>query len=787
MGYASNLTYTNPAQVNTSMMHLIFNFIPDYFSNLLGIPISTNPRLVIDVVAFLLLLFFGLYVRQALYAWVYLRRALLGLKKVCQQKVDGTIVSREDLQQLFKTPFFASVWGSFRDTLHEQYSFQGGQPQLTSIRSTVPAAAVFSTQSLVDARLNVEFFKHLPGILTGIGIIGTFYGLINGIQHFDPSLLAKAKADPAQMDKLFGGLKVLFEEVQGAFIASFFAIGAAMLITLLEKILINICYRKLEHLCQILDALYEGGVGEDYLASLVKSSAENATQTAQLKQSLVTDLSKLLFDLSEAQGKQSEALGSLLSAKIQEHIDASENHGEKFRADLKEGLADIGKTVAGVTDGQGDTMTGMLEDLIKSFSNNIQNTFGDQLKGQADMMNVAVASMSEMQTGFKTLLQDLRESGKFEREDLTSKVTSLVGALEAQQSKLENQITTFIEVIQSQIGISQQETMVQVRESLKDIQYSVSKVLTDMEIVRSESVSLERKQQIDFAETSKHLMTEMGAQVGGLVERNQQIVESMGEKVTSQLGDSLSSIHTSVAKLLADMEQERRVAIDTDRELHSQFAGTSKQLVLDMETHIHKLVEEIGKTVIALNENVNALDNTAINAIKGMNEGATRISSATGHFVDAGNKVSEVMNKNGDVAVQLSQSANSLAQASKSLDSQLSQYAVTRDALAKMVSEMNGMLERAKNEAGVNQQLIQKMQNTSDEFIKLNAEADKSFDNISKKLAETLIKFREDMSKHDTELHIQHADTLNQVASAYQPLAASIAGLTDMIAKTRAS
>jgi hypothetical protein len=842
------------------MMHLIFNFIPDYFSNLLGIPISTNPRLVIDVVAFLLLLFFGLYVRQALYAWVYLRRALLGLKKVCQQKVDGTIVSREDLQQLFKTPFFASVWGSFRDTLHEQYSFQGGQPQLTSIRSTVPAAAVFSTQSLVDARLNVEFFKHLPGILTGIGIIGTFYGLINGIQHFDPSLLAKAKADPAQMDKLFGGLKVLFEEVQGAFIASFFAIGAAMLITLLEKILINICYRKLEHLCQILDALYEGGVGEDYLASLVKSSAENATQTAQLKQSLVTDLSKLLFDLSEAQGKQSEALGSLLSAKIQEHIDASENHGEKFRADLKEGLADIGKTVAGVTDGQGDTMTGMLEDLIKSFSNNIQNTFGDQLKGQADMMNVAVASMSEMQTGFKTLLQDLRESGKFEREDLTSKVTSLVGALEAQQSKLENQITTFIEVIQSQIGISQQETMVQVRESLKDIQYSVSKVLTDMEIVRSESVSLERKQQIDFAETSKHLMTEMGAQVGGLVERNQQIVESMGEKVTSQLGDSLSSIHTSVAnlltnmeqdrlvaldtdrelhsqfagtskhlmtemglqvgglvernqqivesmgekvtsqlgdslssihtsvaKLLADMEQERRVAIDTDRELHSQFAGTSKQLVLDMETHIHKLVEEIGKTVIALNENVNALDNTAINAIKGMNEGATRISSATGHFVDAGNKVSEVMNKNGDVAAQLSQSANSLAQASKSLDSQLSQYAVTRDALAKMVSEMNGMLERAKNEAGVNQQLIQKMQNTSDEFIKLNAEADKSFDNISKKLAETLIKFREDMSKHDTELHIQHADTLNQVASAYQPLAASIAGLTDMIAKTRAS
>ena len=769
------------------MFHLVLNFLPDYFSNWLGIPISTNPRVVIDVVAFLLLLFLGFYVRQAVWTYFLLRKAVRDLEKVSQSKVDGIIVNREDLQQVFRSTFFDSVWGSFRDTLHEQYSFQGGQQQLASIRSTVPAAAVFSSQSLVDARLNVEFFKHLPGILTGIGIIGTFYGLINGIQHFDPSLLAKAKTDPAQMEKLFGGLKVLFEEVQGAFIASFFAIGAAMLITLMEKVLLNFCYRRLEQLCQKLDELYEGGVGEDYLASLVKSTAENATQTAQLKQSLVTDLSKLLFDLSESQGRQSEVLGNLLSAKIQEHIDVSENHSEKFRADLKEGLADIGKTVAGVTDGQGDTMAGMLEDLIKSFSNNIQSTFSDQMKGQADMMNAAVVSMTEMQTGFKTLLQDLRESGKIEREELTSKVTSLIGILEVQQSKLESQITTFIEVIQSQIGVSQQETMVQVRESLQDIQHSVSKVLTEMEVERTKTLSLEREQQKNFAETSKRLMSEIGTQVDDLVEHNQVVVGQMSEKVTAQLDDSLSSIHTSVVKLLADMEQERRATVDTDRELHRQFTGTSHQILLDMENHIHKLVEEIGKTVIALNENITVLDNTAISAIKGMNEGAARISSAAGNFVDAGNKVSGVMIQAEVVSNQLFQSADSLSKASKSLDSQLSQYAVTRDALAKMVGEMDGMLERAKNEAGVNQQLIQKMQHTADEFIKLNTEADKSFDTISKKLAETLAKFREDMSKHDTELHLQHSETLNQVASAYQPLAASIAGLTDIIAKNRRS
>jgi putative membrane protein len=125
--------------------------------------------------------------------------------------------------------------------------------------------------------------------------------LIHGIQSFDPSLLAKARLDLAQMDLLFNGLKQLFLEVQGAFIASAIAIAFAMLVTLLEKISINACYYRLEQLCLKLDVLYKGGVAEVYLAALVKSSAENVTHTAQLKVSLVTELSELLRELTAKQ------------------------------------------------------------------------------------------------------------------------------------------------------------------------------------------------------------------------------------------------------------------------------------------------------------------------------------------------------------------------------------------------------------------------------------------------------------------------------------------------------
>jgi hypothetical protein len=78
------------------------------------------------------------------------------------------------------------LWKEYQQTLHEQYklNFQTGIEELVAIRSTMPAEVFFGPSTLVDGQLHTEFFKHLPGILTGIGIIGTFFGLVHGLQAF---------------------------------------------------------------------------------------------------------------------------------------------------------------------------------------------------------------------------------------------------------------------------------------------------------------------------------------------------------------------------------------------------------------------------------------------------------------------------------------------------------------------------------------------------------------------------------------------------------------------------
>ncbi len=77
----------------------------------------------------------------------------------------------------------------------------------------------------------------------------------------------------------------LLHDVLYAFLGSAVAIAASIFITWLEKLSIAKCYKYLEKFTAAIDKLYVSGVGEEYLASLVKSSNESATQARHLKES----------------------------------------------------------------------------------------------------------------------------------------------------------------------------------------------------------------------------------------------------------------------------------------------------------------------------------------------------------------------------------------------------------------------------------------------------------------------------------------------------------------------
>ena len=191
----------------------------------------------------------------------------------------GKISDLEEIsREITANDKLSHAWHEYCETLHEQTApEQYGKEKKIRWRSTTLAETFFTEQSLVDTPLKTAFYKHLPGILTGLGIIGTFSGLIVGLIRFEVS---------GDADKVRASLNGLIQSVGYSFIVSASAISLAMIFIWIEKSLVTGCYRHVERLCQLIDSLFDAGAGEEYLARLVIASETSALQTQQIKESI---------------------------------------------------------------------------------------------------------------------------------------------------------------------------------------------------------------------------------------------------------------------------------------------------------------------------------------------------------------------------------------------------------------------------------------------------------------------------------------------------------------------
>jgi hypothetical protein len=235
----------------------------------------------------------ALFVARFVWPAQQLRRALRGavmaLRRVQSERFATVDPESVRTHAMVRDPL-GRLWAEYAKTLHIEKALVAGEATPIAVRATVPAGFFFNAQVLVDTPLRAEFFRHLPGILTGIGIIGTFYGLILGLEAFTIS------DEPRLMRE---GLIGLLRGVFTAFVFSATAIGAAMIITVIEKSTLTRRYREVEELCQAIDSLYTPGAGEDYLARIAHGADITNEELRALRKE-IRDLSEHLRPESSA-------------------------------------------------------------------------------------------------------------------------------------------------------------------------------------------------------------------------------------------------------------------------------------------------------------------------------------------------------------------------------------------------------------------------------------------------------------------------------------------------------
>ena len=401
-----------------NFVDLLIQLWPSYWHNWL-VWLLDNMGFILAAIMFIFIPFFIL---KSLWLRYQLAQSIKILKKVKNSaKVTEVDVERISNQAMVIDRLSHS-WLEYMQTLHPQHEVDDqGQMRVVRWRATAMAEVFFTEQALVDSPLKTEFYKHLPGILTGLGIIGTFSGLILGLAEFstDQTIMRTSLAE-------------LIKTVGSAFQVSAAAIMLAILFTFIEKLTITSCYRQVEKLCQMIDSLFSTGAGEEYLLRLVQSSETSADQMLQIKDALVSDLRKVLSEVAVKQVRASDQQ----TQKMLQHFT------KIFVNSLRKPMDRISQAVSLIGADQGEAVHQLLTNVLADFSTQMQDVFGNQMQDMSDMLLQST----------QTLQSEINKFGQMamERESNTARQSAkILEALTAQVEILGRRVVDATEATQT--------------------------------------------------------------------------------------------------------------------------------------------------------------------------------------------------------------------------------------------------------------------------------------------------------------------------------------------------
>jgi hypothetical protein len=316
-----------------------------------------------------------LFLLPGLLHWRRLYQLQSTLKALQHRSIDaeGTLtLSPDDLSPAFKKDGrLFHLWQEYRKTLYQAES------KPLAWRSSVSAEAFWNGPIVVDSRIGSDFFKHLPGLFTGLGIIGTFAGLIHGLQQFEVS---------ANADTVRSSLESLMHSVGQAFLVSAAAITAAMVTTFIEKLLINTLYGRVDAIAHLLDASFAAAAPEQFLE-------ETALHTQAAAHELQA-LEPLLRELSEKQMAHQERISQAQADRLGESLALAVSRA--LESQLAAPMADIKAALLQTHQTQNQAATEMLTHILGQFAQQLDGVLQQQMAGVTSLQQDSAKSSQQL-------------------------------------------------------------------------------------------------------------------------------------------------------------------------------------------------------------------------------------------------------------------------------------------------------------------------------------------------------------------------------------------------------
>lgn len=301
-------------------------------------------------------------------------------------------------------------WTEFVETLLLPEP-ESGDP----IRNTGDVSRYLNDATIIFPNISTGFYQAVPNLLTGMGILGTFFGLAAGVGSASSGL---ASSNPGEitsaLQQLLGGASL-------AFWTSIVGIVCSILFVLGERSVTRRLHIALVDWVGALESRLERVTPEGVALQQLEQARRTTTQLERFNTELIFSLEKALDE--KIAGRLSPQLEQLVAAVAQLREDRSTDSGRI----INDALDKFTAAMQDRTGSQFDEMASIVADLNR--------TLQDSVAGLAQSQHDARTALDSVLSTVRTSMDDSASAMNKSLQDSLGEVTSAVAAASEQMAE----------------------------------------------------------------------------------------------------------------------------------------------------------------------------------------------------------------------------------------------------------------------------------------------------------------------------------------------------------------
>lgn len=470
-------------------------------------------------------------------------------RNIAYNNIDEILTSNSDTKE---------AWNEYKKTLTQVQDSQSG---ITMLYST-EAVSDYVNFTSISSRINIAFWQNVGGIFTGIGILGTFVGLVIGLWSIDISNVAKMSTT---IEELLAGIST-------AFLTSLFGVSFALGFNYVHNNAIVKLKEKTTELASLLEEFYPRKTQEMWLAE----AFEQGRQQTDALNNLSADLAVKLGDEMQTQ----------MSASF-----------EKLAQDLARIMQDsLAPTLHGVK----ESLDNLNNGGVKAIGEGINDSVGTELKGFA-------GTLMDLQKQMQESFAATQKTGESTNQKLVAVVNQLVENVQASSNE-----ALAAQKRQMQDANNQMEQMMQqMQESAASSGNELTKSISDVTAVMRSAMDKAATTQNETLESTCEQIRDVLSEVNNTLKKSTaettQAQQTQVEATMQQMNSIMEGMRQSAENSNNEMTNAINSVTDVLRSAMDDAAGKQKATLEETCTQIKNVLTEV-------NENLKAATNKMVDA-----------------------------------------------------------------------------------------------------------------------------------------------------------------------------